>query len=311
MTTRTHTCRRLLRAALTLVLGTLAVPGAASASYGWPLAPFDRQHPVRGYFGDPRIAGHDRAHRSLHLGVDVSAPDGTLVYATLTGRVTIEPRHRQVVVVRGDRDPGVVFAYWHVVPLVRNGEHVVAYRTPIGRIATGWGHVHFNELQDGVYLNPLRRGGLAPYRDGTAPVVHRLGFERDGKALGRIRLAGRFDLVVEAFDTPALPVPAPWNGKPVAPAVVRWRIAGVCSWRTAVDLRALSPRIPFAHVYARWTRQNHPWGRGGRGRYRFVLARAWDSRPVADGRHLLIVEVQDTAGNAVRRGAFFELRNRV
>lgn len=309
--TRTLISRRLRRAALTLVLGILLAPGAASASYGWPVAPFDRQHPVRGHFGDPRIVGHDEDHGSLHLGVDVSAPDGTLVYANLTGRVSIDAERRQVVWIRSDRDSGTLFAYWHVVPIVRSGEHVVAYRTPVGRIAPGWGHVHFGELKDGVYLNPLRRGGLAPYRDGTAPVVHRFGFERDGKALGRTRLTGRFDLVVEAFDTPALPVPPPWNGKPVAPAVVRWRIVGVCGWRTAIDLHALSPRVPFAHVYARWTRQNHPWRAGGRGRYRFVLARRWDSRPVADGRHLLIVEVRDTAGNAVHSGAFFELRNRV
>ena len=79
--TRTLISRRLRRAALTLVLGILLAPGAASASYGWPVAPFDRQHPVRGHFGDPRIVGHDEDHGSLHLGVDVSAPDGTLVYA--------------------------------------------------------------------------------------------------------------------------------------------------------------------------------------------------------------------------------------
>ena len=31
-------------------------PSRQAPAYGWPLKPFHRQHPVRGYFGDPRIA---------------------------------------------------------------------------------------------------------------------------------------------------------------------------------------------------------------------------------------------------------------
>jgi hypothetical protein len=33
---------------------SVAAPGTAAA-YGWPIKPFDQQHPVRGFFGDPRI----------------------------------------------------------------------------------------------------------------------------------------------------------------------------------------------------------------------------------------------------------------
>ena len=52
-------------------------------SYGWPLKPFDQQHPVRGFFCDPRIG--DKGGKAFHFGVDVSAPDGTAVYAVEGG----------------------------------------------------------------------------------------------------------------------------------------------------------------------------------------------------------------------------------
>ena len=45
------------------------MPG--SGAHGWPVEPFDRQHPVRGLFGDPRIG--DGGGKSFHFGVDVSA----------------------------------------------------------------------------------------------------------------------------------------------------------------------------------------------------------------------------------------------
>ena len=56
---------------------------SSSSSYGWPVKPFHRQHPVRGFFGDPRIAedAHGTTH-SFHFGIDISCPDGTPVYAT-------------------------------------------------------------------------------------------------------------------------------------------------------------------------------------------------------------------------------------
>src|SRR4029079_10771235 len=47
--------------------------------YGWPVTPCDRQHPVRAFLNDPRI-GHHGSH-AFHFGIDISAPDGTRVYA--------------------------------------------------------------------------------------------------------------------------------------------------------------------------------------------------------------------------------------
>ena len=68
-----------------------------TSSYGWPVNPFDRQHPVRGSFADPRtiFRGNptmrglmtSRCACSYHQGIDVSAPDGTEVYAVRSGLV--------------------------------------------------------------------------------------------------------------------------------------------------------------------------------------------------------------------------------
>jgi hypothetical protein len=81
--------------------------------------------------------------------------------------------------VRSD-DHHTVFSYWHVVPSVRDGQRVTAYASAIGRIGKGWGHVHFAESRDGVHLNPLRRGALGPYRDGTRPHVKSIVAARGG-----------------------------------------------------------------------------------------------------------------------------------
>src|SRR5262245_57312365 len=44
-------------------------------TYGWPVKPFNRQHPVRAFLNDPRIGSNGGT--SFHFGIDVSAPDGT------------------------------------------------------------------------------------------------------------------------------------------------------------------------------------------------------------------------------------------
>jgi murein DD-endopeptidase MepM/ murein hydrolase activator NlpD len=54
-------------------------------SYEWPVMPFAQQHPVRGFFGDPRIG--DAGGTSFHFGIDVSVPDETPVYSVIAGTV--------------------------------------------------------------------------------------------------------------------------------------------------------------------------------------------------------------------------------
>jgi len=294
-------------------VAALIVPSRAIAGgYAWPVKPFGVQHAVRGYLGDPRIPGIGR-NGTLHFGVDIVAPNGTAVYATLDGIASRHPLHPDVVLVSAG---AVVHEYWHVIPAVRPGQRVLAYRTIVGRIEKPWAHVHFTEIVCGVYLNPLRPGGLTPYRDTTRPTIDSIDFEREGRPVGA-RVAGTVDIVTEAWDKVPIPVPAPWNDKPVAAALIKWRLTGPRefsaspSWHIAVDFRHSLPTTPFIHVYARWTRQNRPWIHHGRGRYRFFLAERFDTHSLPNGTYRLVVCASDTAGNTTQAVRTFTVANGV
>jgi hypothetical protein len=278
------------------------------AAYPWPVEPFDRQHPVRGFLGDPRIG--DDGGRSFHTGVDISAPDGTAVHAVAAGRVSIGGPQIVVVVT-----PGRNFGYWHILPAVANGARVSLHGL-LGHIAPGWGHVHFAErtaepAPQGTYWNPLRAGALSPFADYGAPVVARIVAPGD-------ELFGLADLIVEALDHPPISAPAPWDGIPVTPALVRWRLTRdsrqVMPWRVAADFRtSFAPHVVgntdsrFGDVYAPGTRQNHP---NQPGLFRFWLARRFDTRHYSDGLYVLEVAATDIRGNSSQRRLPITLVNR-
>jgi hypothetical protein len=66
-----------------LVGSPCAHPAWTRLSYGWPIKPFHRQHPIRGYFGDPRTLAWEGqpgldseltpGSFSFHNGVDIVA----------------------------------------------------------------------------------------------------------------------------------------------------------------------------------------------------------------------------------------------
>lgn len=250
-------------------------------SYDWPLKPFTQQHPVRGFFNDPRESqsGSD----SFHFGIDIAARDGTAVYAIAAGTVY---RSALGAVAVGERS-GRVFGYWHIVPVVRHHQYV-ARRQLLGHIAKGWGHVHFAESRGGLYVNPLRPGGIGPYDDDTLPSVARMRVEHDHSG---------YELVVDAFDTTPVRVARPWNDMPVTPALIRWRLIGTegpTPWRTGFDSRfEKADNRRFWDVYARETRKNHP---PRRGRYCFRVAR-WDATQLRPGTYRVEVAISDTGGN--------------
>jgi len=273
-------------------------------SYSWPLEPFDEAHPVRGYFNDPRISGRSRA---FHFGIDISAPNGTAVFAVEGGTVHLEDA-RAISVVSGQGE----FGYWHVVPVVRHHQEVARHQL-LGHVDPPWLHVHFAERREGKYRNPLRTGALAPWRDGTRPRVTGVSFSRRGTELPPAAVHGAVDVIAEAHDTPPVPVPAPWDDLPVTPARLRWRVLRgdevVRPWHTPVDFReTLLPQAEFDRIYAPGTRQNRAGAPGG---YRFYLAHTWSTTTLPDGVYRLQVEAIDLAGNTGRRTQAFAVANNV
>jgi murein DD-endopeptidase MepM/ murein hydrolase activator NlpD len=342
---RTSHTRRIRRGPIVLFLLALVAgicfgsttPGQARAgrsngSYGWPVKPFNHQHPIRGYFGDPRTVFNGRptfrnllsgsGDFSFHFGVDICAPDGTAVYAVRSGTAQVLSGET-VQVSSGD---GFGAQYWHVVPAVRSGQHVVAYQTVIGHVAKAAHHVHFTELENGRAVNPLAPGHLAPYADQTKPEVSSISFRRTpaGREIAPEFLRGRIHLIADAYDLPAMSVqqPARWRGLPVSPALVRWHIVRVKTGktvvgeRTAFDVRStLPPNGAFWQVYARGSHQNmlqftshRFWQQPGRYLYRLTPG-AFDTRRLKNGIYRLVVTVADTRGNSSSSSQLFTVFN--
>jgi hypothetical protein len=270
--------------------------------YSWPLKPFDGPHPVRAYFNDPRVSGSSRA---FHFGIDISAPNGTPVYAVAAGKVHLEDA-RAISIASGNVD----FGYWHVVPAVRHLEQVARHQL-LGHVAAPWLHVHFAEHRGGIYRNPLRPAGLAPWTDKTRPQVTAIRFMRNGRELPATGIFGAVDVVAETHDMPPVSVPAPWHGLPVTPARIRWRVfrggTVVRKWHTPIDFtKGLLPKERYKTIYAPGTRQNRA---GKPGLYRFYLAHTWSTQQLPDADYRLEVEASDLAGNTGSLRVPFRLAN--
>lgn len=258
---------------------------------------------MRGYFNDPRISGKSRA---FHFGIDIAAADGTPVYAVEAGRVHHEGARSLSVVARGR-----TFGYWHVIPAVAHRREVRRHQL-VGRVEAPWKHLHFSESVRREYRNPLRRGALTPWVDPSSPRIERIELSRGGRALSPLAVTGLVDVIVDAFDRPPLPVPAPWNDLPVTPALVRWRVLRgrqvIRPWHDPVDFRrGLLPARMFDVIYAPGTRQNKP---GKPGRYRFFAAHTWDTRRLPNGLYRVEVSVADAHGNRAQAALPFTIANR-
>jgi murein DD-endopeptidase MepM/ murein hydrolase activator NlpD len=330
-----HTRTRLLLiASLVGAFFALGVPPAqqavaSSSSYQWPMKPFDKPHPIRGSFGDPRTLfrapptqqGMMRGTGSFafHFGVDISAPDGTKVYPVLSGPVTKVTREWVAV----DVGNGRTFQYWHIEPAVRVGDRAVAGKTVLGTTMDGFGHLHFSELINSRAVSPLREGGLSPYADTTVPEVKTMTLRRTQTSRDLVPnfVSGTVLMVAEAYDRPELAIPAPWNNMPVTPARVTWRIQHmtgkvVVPSRVARDVRYTIPtRYEFWDYYARGTFQNFGvfakhYSYGQPGRFLFKLTkRPFDTASIKDGVYDLVVTASDIAGNSSSKALRFTVRN--
>jgi hypothetical protein len=346
MTTMTHsphgpTGRRTYRLvplaflALALYAASAAAPARSASEtalppYGWPVKPFDKPHPVRGSFGDPRtvFAGAPSQRTlltgagsfSFHFGIDVSAPDGTSVYPIESGTVTTVTK--DWVAVAGSN--GRSFQYWHIAAAVHVGQSVTARVTVLGRILRSCGHVHLSEYDHGVIVNPLAPGHLAPYKDRTAPSVTSIEFRHTvaGSDLMPELLRGTVEIVASAQDFPTLTVPAPWTDMPVTPALLRWSVVAAKTGRVLVPARTvydvrdhLPAHTDFWRVYARGTHQNMTvfgkhYSYMQPGRYLFRLAPdGFDTHSVPDGVYDLVVTATDIHGNHGSLAQRFSVHN--
>jgi hypothetical protein len=268
---------------------------AVRPGYGWPVKPFNRQHPVRAYLNDPRNGHYDA--KSFHFGVDISAPTGTPVYAVEGGEVFLHGR--KAVAVKGARN---IFGYWHVKPAVRDHQ-VVRLHQLLGYIINEGGdgaHVHFAERDPAHnrYLNPLRPGALGPYVDRTPPTVISVEFLRNGHELAADELTGRVNIVAEVVDTTPIAVPAPWSHLPVTAARIGWSLGQgsrrVIAPRTVIDSDHMLPGKMYDAIFAPGTTQNYV---GAPGHYRYYLARGFRASRLPAGISRLTIQATDTRGN--------------
>ena len=291
-----------------------AGPRARPFDYGWPIRPFDAQHPVRANFGDPRTISAERlglddrgdpGDYSFHNGVDISAKPGIPVFPVVSGIASLRNADEVLVHVPGGRRS---FQYWHITPRVHDGERVIADRTVLGVVQSPARHVHLTEIDGDHVTNPARH--LRPYNDRTAPAVASLAMSGpDGRPVEASAVSGSVSIVAEALDTPPLAVPGAWDGFPITPALVRWTVVDndgrrVLPLRTAADFRRFEPRQrAFWNVYAAGTYQNFPvfdhryfWRRPGR--YLFRLThRPLDTRRLRNGLYRIRVVASDLCGN--------------
>ena len=342
ISTRSHIAARRIAASSLFILflflgsvaaGTAALGGSStngcSGAYGWPVKPFDRAHPIRGSFGDPRTIFHGPPTRqtlhsgsgsfSFHQGVDVSAPNGEPVYAVADGTVTTVTREWVGV----DCGNGRSFEYWHITARVRVGQRVSAGRSLLGHVQRPSGHVHLTQLEDGRSVNPVGRNRLTPYEDTTEPQIVGIALRRADDAPDEMPqfVRGDVELLVEAVDEPALPVRGLWNGLPVTPARITWRIEKwtgrvVVREQIARDVREKLPSAErFWTTFARGTCQNFSvfgshYSYLQNGRYVFRLtARPFDTSTLRDGVYALVVTATDTAGNRDSQRLRFTVHN--
>lgn len=319
----------LITALLSGVTGATASGAARIPAYGWPVQPFDQPHPIRSTFGDPRtsfdgpptatVLYTGRGSFSFHTGIDIVVPDRTPVYPVRSGTAKLSGG-RTVTVQSGD---GSSWQYWHIVPAVTTGERVVAYTTILGRVRTGYGHVHLAEFNQGRPINPLAPGHLTPYSDKTSPRIGAIEIRRPGSPDEQLPelVRGTIEPVVSVFDTPRPTAPGVWAAMPTAPALIRWRIERrndghtVLPEQRAFDVRERLPsNRSFWHYYARGTRQNMAtfkqhryWYQEGVFLFRLGIV---DTHNLPDGIYSLIATAHDIRGNSTERSRTFLVWNR-
>jgi hypothetical protein len=293
---------------LTLVAVVALALAPAGRAYSWPVKPFHKPHAIRAAFGDPRFhMGETSEISAFHFGVDIVAHDGAPVYAVEPGVVV--RRHSTWLTI--GRPSGRRYGYWHVRPVVRSGTYVRLHQL-IGHVIKGWGHVHFAESFRGRYRDPLRRGALTPFPDHTTPTVDSIAFvDLQNAPVDPSRVTGIVSVSAEAYDTPPILPPPPWDVARLAPARVVWKLTdstgAVVAAQTSVNFTTGIPSSDlYDFVYAPGTYQNKPHRPG---HYVFWVIPYFVTTDYPDGTYTLEIDASDTRGNVGRASIAFSIAN--
>jgi len=343
------------------------IPGALPPNFhyvyndgyrGWPINPTKVEHPVRGSFLDPR-GTDDTGLSGYHFGIDVSVDDRHVetgappllshrVYAVESGSATVRANTTSLACLNRRLEVGH-FAYWHVSPTVRDGQHIRAGQQ-IGWSCKGVWHVHLSEWQvfhgSRVWVNPLHRGSkLAPYTDTIPPVVNALVFVTPPARpwLPRVSLAGADTSIVlpanrlhglvevraniadvESFlgflaDNPAWPTAfTPYR---VTVTIRNAKTAATIMNRISFQADQL-PQTPYIVHYAPGTIENDnmqecvgpPALTKCAGTYWFrpfsrFHEEYWNTRAVPNGPYWITVRAYDLAGDVGSRTVLVRVRN--
>jgi hypothetical protein len=166
------------------------------------LKPFHEEHVVRAGINEIRPA-------NLHVALDIQANNFEPVYPVYSGRA-----YPAATGSYGDYNVRVgPYIYWHIVPRVRPGQWVTAYKTVLGRVENGFGHIAFSQGSTARTLNPLRPGGgLVPYSDTEPPVIDTPRIYADGR------------VIVRAFDPQSFIHKVSYLTPVLAPSSLAWRL---------------------------------------------------------------------------------------
>ena len=183
-----------------------------TVKYQWPVPPLTGSHGLNATFAEFR---NTLSSDHFHNAVDIGEPDGNPVYPGLDGIVHYianDLGSNSYVSVRTlINGKWKRLTYLHIVPNpgLSLGDQVITGTSILGTIHPGMGHVHLierelvsNPSDYAVEINNVREnGGLAPYNDSYAPIIHRntLQFKFHGTniSLPANSLAGKIDIIIK------------------------------------------------------------------------------------------------------------------
>ena len=305
----------------------------------WPVAPFSGPHEVAGTFGEVRGNRRER----FHVGIDVRVEQGTRVYAVRDGVVSSPVSNSGVnsldewlrigdltyIHIRAGRTRDALLDTSRFAATY-DGRKLTRLRVKRGaRFDAGdvigtvnrFNHVHMNVGWPGEEHNPLLFQ-LVNFEDTVAPVIPSDGIrvyderwqQQTDLVQGRLRLAGRVRVVIDAWDQTDDNVPS----RRLAPYEVGYQLlrgdgspaAGFDKRRASLRFDRVEPDPEASHrVYG--SGSGIPFYGGRRSRYLYIATNRLDkgrtsegfldTRDLPSGPYVLRGWVADTSGNVTER----------